>query len=344
MNFWRGNSEMDARRFHESLIVVDGHCDTALDVLGLSYTHPGAGPRDILRRGDWGHVDVPRLKEGGVSCQIMALFADDAYVAEARAHTWRLIEVLEKTWARSDDFFLARGTADIERAKAEGKVAALLSIEGAEAIGESIEELHAFYDRGVRLMGLTWNRRNALGRGAGTGDPAVDGTGGLTEFGKRVVREMEELGMVVDASHLSDEALDDLLALARRPVIASHSNSRAVHPHRRNLRDEQAAGIAATGGLVGVTFPGVFVDSDPARVTKERVLEHLERLIEVAGPDHVGLGSDFDGFTPPYGVAFSSPAELPWITEALLKGGYSPETVAKVMGGNWMRVLGDIIG
>ena len=152
------------------------------------------------------------------------------------------------------------------------------------------------------------------------------------------------LSMVVDASHLSDASLADLLAVAQRPVVASHSNSRALVPNRRNLTDAQAEGIAATGGLIGLTFAGCFIDSDPAKVTKERFFEHLEHMISVVGPDHVGLGSDFDGFSEALGVAFSSPAELPWITERLLEKGHSPEDTAKVMGGNWMRVFREIIG
>jgi membrane dipeptidase len=334
---------MTARDLHESLIIVDGHCDTVLDMVGLSYSNPGGPPRDFLQRGSFGHLDLPRLEEGNVGCQIFALFTDDQYVKDSRAHTWRLLEKMEELFSRTDRFILARQAKDIVQAREAGKRAGMLSIEGGEPIGESLDELRAFHARGVRLMGLTWNRRNALGRGAGTGTPA-DGTGGLTEFGRRVVREMERLGMVVDASHLSDEALDDLLAIAERPVVASHSNSRALVPHRRNLSDEQAERIAKTGGLVGVTFAGIFVDGVPAKVTKERVLEHLEHLLSVVGPEHIGLGSDFDGFTDKFGSAFSSPSELPWLTEALLAKGHHPGDVARIMGGNWLRVIGAICG
>jgi len=334
---------MDKGDFHDSIFVMDGHCDTVLDMVGLSISPRVEGPRDFFARGRTGYVDLPRLVEGNVGCQIFALFTDDSLVPRAREHTWRLFEAMEAAFDRDEDFVLARNRREILSARAEGKVAAMLSIEGGEAIGESLDELRAFHDRGLRLMGLTWNRRNALARGAGTGT-AADGAGGLTRFGRKVVREMETLGMVVDASHLSDESLGDLLAIAERPVVASHSNSRALVPNRRNLTDAQAEGIAATGGLIGVTFAGAFVDAEPARVDKERVLEHIEHFLAVVGSDHVGIGSDFDGFTEQLGVAFASPAELRWLTEALLSRGRSPGDVEKIMGGNWLRVIGDVCG
>jgi len=193
-------------------------------------------------------------------------------------------------------------------------------------------------------MGLTWNRRNALGRGAGTGDPSVDGTGGLTDFGRRVVAEMERLGMIVDASHLSDEALDDLLAMARRPVVASHSNSRSLCPHRRNLTDAQAERIAATGGLVAATFAGLFVDEVPAKVGLDRFLDHVDRLVAVAGSEHVGIGSDFDGFPASLGVVLPDCSRMPELTAGLLERGHTPDTVGMIMGGNWLRIIREIVG
>ena len=336
---------MDALELHRSLVIVDGHCDTALDLVGKRFGHEPAPPRDFLARGDRGHLDLPRLEEGGVTCQFMALFTDDELVGEAGPHTWRLLEAVESAIARSGGAFrLARKAADVLAAKADGAVAALLTIEGGEAVGEDLGALRAFRERGVSLMGLTWNRRNAIGRGAGTGDPSVDGSGGLTDFGRKVVAEMERTGMIVDASHLSDEALDDLLEIAQRPVVASHSNSRVLCPHRRNLEDGQAERIAATGGLVAVTYAGVFVDKDPAKVSLERLVDHVERLARVAGVDHVGIGSDFDGFTDKYGVVLEDCAALPKLTAALLARGFKPGEVAKIMGGNWLRVMEEIVG
>jgi len=329
----------DARTLHESLVVVDGHCDSILDQSGLSYRNPDKPSRDLLERGSYGHIDLPRLIEGGVTAQFFALFTDDAFVATAREHTWRMLEAMEGVLARTDRMRLARTARDVQEAKTSGSVAAFLTIEGGEAIGESLSELQAFHARGVSLMGLTWNRRNALGSGA-----AAEDGGGLTDFGRRVVAEMEGLGMIVDASHLSDPALDDLLAVAERPVVASHSNSRALREHRRNLTDGQAEGIAATGGLVAVTFAGAFVDADPARVSVSRVVDHVDRLVSVIGADHVGLGTDFDGFSDKYGIVVSDCTELSLFTAALLDRGYTAEEVRSILGGNWMRVIREVLG
>ncbi len=284
-------------------------------------------------------MDVPRLLEGGVTAQFFAVFTEDRFVKEAGAHSRRVLDALEVLFSRTDRIRPALKARDVEEAKAEGRVAAFRALEGGEALGESLGGLRSFYDRGVRLVGLTWSRKNALGRGVG-----AEGAGGLTDFGRRVVREMERLGMLVDASHLSDEALDDLLAAAERPVVASHSNSRALMDHPRNLTDAQAEGIAASGGLVAATLAGCFVDGDPGKVSLSRFLDHVDRLVSVAGADHVGLGSDFDGFTPENGTVLPDCSRLPDLTAALLDRGYSPEDVRKILGGNWMRIIREILG
>jgi membrane dipeptidase len=345
-----------ALELHGSLVVIDGHCDSVGELLPSTVSDsrgraagplPGSQqpkpPRDFLARGG-GQVDLPRLLEGGVSCQFMALFVDEPYLSDPAGRTLELLEALESVFARTRDFRPALSARDILSAKAEGAASALITIEGGEAIGESLDSLRAFYARGVRLMGLTWNRRNALGRGAGSGRPAVDGSGGLTDFGRSVVAEMETLGMIVDASHLSDEALDDLLAIARRPLVASHSNARALCPHWRNLSDAQARAIAATGGLVAATFAGMFVHPVPARVGVGSFLDHVDHLLAVVGEDHVGIGSDFDGCPEAFGLVLSDCSQMGRLTAGLLERGHSPDAVGKIMGGNWLRVIAEILG
>lgn len=334
----------DARAFHDGLIVIDGHCDTALDMAGESWgdEQRGKPPRDFLARGSSGHVDLPRLQEAGVTCQTMALFTDTRRVAEASSWTWHLLDTVEQVWERTTDFVPARCAGDIIAAKRAGLVSGMLAIEGGEAIGDpegGLERLEAFYRRGVRLMTLTWSRRNAIGRGV-----TVEGSDGLSDFGRQVVARMEELGMLVDASHLSDESLLDLFETARRPIVASHSNSRELCAHPRNLTDALARRIADSGGLVSLTFAGVFIDPDPSRVSFERFMEHLEHMIAVAGSDHVGLGSDFDGWSERYGVALPDCTWMPAITAALLGRGYGRDEVAAIMGGNWLRVIHDVVG
>ena len=331
----------DAWAFHESLIVIDGHCDTVLDIVGRSWSDDRKAQRDFFERG-LGHVDLPRLVEAGVTCQTMALFTSTSIVERATDWTWTLLEAVEAAFDRGEGFVPARRAADIRAAKAEGLVSGLLAIEGGEAIGgpdRGIDNLEAFHARGVRMMTLTWSRRNAIGRGV-----TAEGVDGLTEFGRTVVARMEDLGMIVDASHLSDEALADLLETARRPFVASHSNCRALCAHPRNLSDALARRIADTGGLVALTCPGAFIDTDPAKVSFDRFIDHIERMIDVAGADHVGLGADFDGWTEENGVALPDCTWIPAVTAALLARGHDREQVAAMMGGNWLRVIEEIVG
>jgi membrane dipeptidase len=324
-------------------IIIDGHCDTVDDLVGASFTAPDAPPRSFLERGR-GHIDLPRLVEGGVTCQFMAMFVDDCYMSDPRGHTYRLLEALERVFEETRDFRKATRAVDIEGAAVGGYATGLLTIEGGEAIGDSLDELRAFYDRGVRLMTLTWNRRNAIGRGAGTGDPALDGTGGLTPFGRKVVAEMERLGMIVDVSHLADETFDEVLSRVERPVVASHSNSRELCGHRRNITDGMAERIAETGGLVACTFAGIFVDKDPRKVSLGRFLDHIDRLCSVVGADHVGIGSDFDGFSEEYGVVLEDCSHMGELSRGLVERGYDEGDIRKIMGGNWLRVVREIAG
>lgn len=331
---------MEAKALHDSLIVIDGHCDTAIPAAGFNFKSEPITPLDLCVRNDTFHIDFPRLKEGGVSAQFFALFTDTLFIERATEHTHMLLDAVASAIERSDgQATLALSARDVYEAKEKGRLAVLLAIEGGEAIGTSLDTLRDFYRRGVRLMTLTWNRINAIGRGA-----EHPGPDGLTPFGLEVVAEMERLGMIVDASHLCDQALDELLAVARRPIVATHSNAKSVCDHRRNLDDAHLKAIAGTGGLIGATFAGVFVDTDPARVTIERVVDHIDHMVEVAGIDHVGLGTDFDGFTARYGLVMPDCTGLGGLSAALLKRGYGQEDVAKVMGKNWLRLIGDVLG
>lgn len=330
---------MDARTFHQSLITIDGHCDSILDQVDQSWGETPKPARDLALLGSTGHIDVPRLLEGGTTGQFMALFTSDAIVNRANANTHMLLDELEKLCSRDPAIMLATRAGHLDSAKERGRIAAFVAIEGGEAIGESLPELDLFYARGVRLMTLVWSRVCPIGRGVRS-----PGTGGLTDFGRSVVRRMEHLGMIVDVSHCADETLDDVLAIASRPVVASHSNCRALCPHPRNLEDAQIERIAATNGLVAATFAGIFVDSDPAKVNLERFLDHVDRLISIAGCEHVGIGTDFDGFTEKYGVVLKDCTMMPLLTEGLLNRGHDPETVRAVMGGSWRRVISEIAG
>jgi membrane dipeptidase len=324
-------------------LVADGHSDALLPLMGRSLSRDEVLPRDFFappaREGEArsGHMDLARLLAGGVSLQALALFIDDPYLALGpRAESFLMLELFERVCEDSKGaLFPFRGEADARLAHEEGRVAALLSIEGGEALEGSLASLGVFAAKGLRLFGLTWNRRNELGRGV-----RAPGSGGLTVFGRAVVRECERLGIVVDASHLSDEAFDDLAAWAERPFVASHSNCRALCSNARNLDDARIERLAASGGLIGLTFVPFFVTETGGAASLEALLAQVDHAVAVAGIEAVGFGSDFDGYEGSAGDFMRGPASWPLLEGALLEHGYTPAEVAALLGENWLRVLG----
>lgn len=320
-----------ARRLHREAFIVDAHTDALLDAL--------AG-RDLLVRGDRGHVDVPRLAEAGVTLQVFALWAPPAggpagYLPHAlrlAAHFWRAVDRsngrLRPVLTRDDLEQLAAG---------RGVVGGLLSIEGGEILHGHLDMVEVFHRLGVRALGLTWNHRNQLADGC----LDAEAGGGLTRFGREVVAACQERGWVLDVSHLSERGFWDLLEVAQGPVIASHSNAYAVHPHPRNLRDEQLVALAQKGGVVGLNFfPGFLTQEE--RCTSGDLVRHALHIAEVIGPEHIGLGSDFDGIerTPD---DLPDVTALPKLTEALLKAGFSEEETRGILGANFRRVYHSVL-
>ncbi len=309
--------------------VIDAHCDS------LHYPLDGKG--SLVEGVERAQVDLPKLQEGGVHAQVFACWVPVPYQRTgAAAYALRLVETFYKEVERSQGrLFPVRSRSDLEMLGEEGRVGGILSLEGAEALEGFPETLGAFFRLGVRWLGLTWNHRNA----AADGVAVSRSRGGLTPFGEEVVRTCETLGIVVDVSHLAPAGVEDVLTVARGPVVASHSNARALCDHRRNLTDEQIRGIAATGGVVGVTFVPEFLTADPQGPTLEHVLDHIEYIAGLVGVEHVGIGSDFDGLggTPPKGL--EDARRYGAIREGLARRGFSPDQIAAIMGGNWLRVL-----
>ena len=333
---------LDPEKLHRDSIVIDGHCDTLLQVGQGLYRYPARPARNFWEEGSSGHIDFPRLVKGGVTCQVMALYIEPQYKPTVSARrTLELLDAAYRLFEESSDFILATRAKDIIEAKRNGKVSALLSIEGGEAVEDSLPVLRSFYRLGVRAMGLTWNQRNDIADGVGEKSGSS-----LTEFGIALVKEMERLGMIVDVSHLSDSSFWSLHAVAERPYIASHSNARALCPHPRNLDDRQIEALAAKGGVIGVVFASNFVSEDPSRVSLGALVDHIDHIVKVAGIDHVGLGSDFDGFGVKEGapVVMKDVSELPLLTRELVQRGYTEEGVRKILGGNWLRVYEQVIG
>lgn len=295
--------------------------------------------------GAFQHYDLPRMRAGRVGAVVLALFTEDDRGEHPVVRTLRMIDIAERlAAAHASALVLARRSADIERAVAEGKVAAVLSIENGLVCLDRIELLRTYYRLGVRAMGLVWNGRNAIADGCG--EEAAGGK--LTSFGREVVSEMQRLGMLVDVSHLSRAGFWDVVErTGARPFIASHSNARALADHRRNLDDEQVRAVAAARGVIGVNFWSGFLvpwkkPGDPP-ATLDDVVRHTEALVERAGIDHVGIGADYDGigFGP---TGLENPSKFPALAQALDRRGFAPADIEKVFHGNFLRVFREVCG
>jgi membrane dipeptidase len=310
------------RELHQAAIVVDLHCDVISDLQ--------AGRRRFDRRSTEGHVDLPRLREGGVDVQVFALFVAPRMAARGQARARELIETFQATM-RANGAQIAHATtvAEIELAHGEGRIAAVMSIENGDALGADLDAVDEFYRLGVRMMGLTWNQSNALG------DGAMDRRHrGLTDLGRAVLRRMQDRGIVVDVSHLSEASFWDAVRATHGPIIASHSNAAGLQPHPRNLTDAQLRAIAARGGVVGVNFYPAFLGA----ATLDRVLDHIDYLARIMGADHVALGSDYDGI-PRTPSGLEDVSRLPNLTAGLQRRGYTVEQIHKILGANALRVF-----
>ncbi|MCL6639101.1 MAG: dipeptidase [Firmicutes bacterium] len=322
-------SQEEALVLHRSATVLDAHCDT-LTVLGPQ-------ERSLSERSAKGHLDLPRLALGGVRVQFFAAFIAPEF---KHAPVARALELIDRFYRELEQnahlLHLVERAADIETALAAGKIAALLAVEGGEALGGELFVLRTLYRLGVRSLTLTWNGRNELADGVGE----AAGGGGLTRFGKSVVREMNALGMLVDVSHLAERGFWDVLETSAHPVIASHSNCRALLDHPRNLNDRQLKALAEKGGVAGITFVPEFLAGEGASL--EHVLDHIDHAVRVGGVESVGLGSDFDGVD-------SLPAGLddcslyPAITRGLVARGYGGREVEMILGGNFLRVIRQVL-
>ncbi len=315
-----------ALEIHRKAAVVDAHADTLGEIVHETF--------QLDQENQAGHWDIPRARRGNVKVQFFTCGGSEfpPYMALPRA--MELVDLAHRQVAGfPDDLALITKPEDVLEIRNQNKIGVVLSLEGGEPLGGYLGNLRNFYRLGVRAMGLTWNRRNELADGVFD----ARSKGGLSEFGAQVVSEMESLGMVVDVSHLSEAGFWDVDAMAIRPYIASHSNARALCDHPRNLTDQQIKAIAAKGGIIGVNFCPLFL-TNKNEASLEDVLSHIDYLVRLAGVEHVGLGSDFDGIThTPAGL--EDVAKLPSITEGLLRRGYDEDDILAILGGNFLRVL-----
>ncbi|TCO30125.1 membrane dipeptidase [Kribbella steppae] len=331
---------------HRDTLVADAHND----LLMLVARRPKETWAAYFRE-RW----IPQLVAGGIDVQVLPVFIDDEFRPEgALRETLRMIEAAHQIADHNADQVVLCTTADdLTTATEAGQIALVLALEGCPQIDNDLELLQTLHRLGVRMVSFTHFGRSALGDGSGE-----DATGSrLTHAGVEAVGLLEELGVLVDVSHVGRAGVEHILELATKPVVASHSSAFALREHHRNLTDEQVRGIAATGGVVCVNFFAGFL-TEAEKPTVDHLADHIEHLVDVAGEDHVGLGSDFvaevfaekipacdrpliiqgldaELFVPGLG----GPAGMPLVTEALLRRGLPEATIRKVLGTNLIRVL-----
>jgi Zn-dependent dipeptidase, microsomal dipeptidase homolog len=364
----------DGHRIQASVLGVDSHNDTIQHILYEDV--------DIGNRLSDGSIDIPRLREGGILVPFFALFVPTYYKgSEAVRRTLDFRDAIQTVLDKyPEQIELATSASDIERILQQKKIAAVLTVEGGHQIDNDLAVLRMYRRMGILSMTLTHFRSN---------DWADSSTGkaehnGLTEFGKEVVREMNQIGMIVDISHVSDKTFFDVLRVTTKPVIASHSSCRSLSDIARNMNDEMLRALAENGGVVGVNFGASFLNQKDAEELKQEIARRnalepnltgaeldkfaaqqyarqgeshphvgnatvedaaacIEHIVKVAGIKHVGIGSDFDGIQMvPRGLEDVS--KMPNLTAILLKRGYSEEDIKKIMGGNFLRVVREVVG
>ena len=321
---------------HHDTTVIDTHNDTMMKVIDSSTLLPVT---DIGSSTDF-QIDISKARSGGLDVAFFAVFANHQVdgadrTARTNSKALALLNALHWTVSRNADrMVIGTSIETIEKGVNEGKLVAVPAIEGAYALEKenAIELLNQYYDLGVRSMGIVWNDENALGAGA-TG---TDGMG-LTCLGKQVIREMIRLGIIIDVSHMNERTFWDTLELSPVPVIASHSSAYGVRNHVRNLTDAQLIALKENGGTAQVNFWNTVLTDLGERADIVKLADHIDYIAKLIGVDHVGLGSDFDGADMPAGLENAS--KLPKLTSELTSRGYADEDIAKILGGNALRVI-----
>lgn len=371
----------DSAAIHRSALVVDTHADTTGRMLDEAFDLAEEAPLSE------GHLDLAKVRAGNLGAQFFSIWVDpDEYRGRYAQRALAMIDAVHRAVEKHPGrLALCTTAAEVEAARAQDKLAALIGMEGGHAIENDLALLRAYHRLGVRYLTLTWNNTNEWADACcDAGKPKVKRHGGLTDRGREVVREMNRLGMIVDVSHVSDDTARAALAVSRAPVIASHSCARALMDNPRNMPDDVLRAVAAGGGVIHVTFVASFLSAetrkaydgrrkrwnaegipavkakmgkaDPVALEREMnrawrasgqgvprpplsaLIDHIDHVVKVAGIDHVGLGSDFDG-THLLPEGLDSVADLPKITAALVARGYSEKQIHQILGGNLMRVL-----
>ena len=357
-------TEAEVMRVHRSALLIDTHNDVPMKtVKGF----------DIGKASRKGSTDIPRMKAGHVGATFFAAYVPGRYAKQKTAAEYArkvIRSIRQDVIARYPDTFVFAGTADqIVAARKQGKIAALIGLEGGHAIEDSVKILREFYDSGVRYMTLTHSNTNNWADSSGdVASKTVKHHGGLNVLGRDIVKEMNRIGMIVDVSHVADDTFWDVLEASQAPVFASHSSCRALSNARRNMTDDMIKALAKKGGVIQINFACDFlnegvrtdrvaekrkvnakygdnqddlriaVESQFKRATLADVVAHIDHVVKIAGIDYVGIGSDFDGIDcAPAGL--DDVSKFPNLTRALLEKGYTAEQIQKIYGGNTLRLM-----
>ena len=371
----------DQRAFHFESYVADTHNDVLGRVLNGD---------DILIRSNKGHTDLPRLRDGGIDLEVFVIWVNPNEYVPVGSYDQanKMIDALEDICTRAPDKIAIPMTFDdLLVNDVQGKISAMVGLEGGHPLENSLDKLQYFYDRGMRYLGITWN--NSTDWATSAKDEASGKLlpfKGLTEFGKNVIKKCDELGVIVDVSHCGEKTFYDILETTAHPIIASHSSVYNICPHFRNLNDAQLLAIKENGGVVFVNFYPAYIDStfekranqvrkkherslDSLKVlyneesddywyksqdiinkdlsgvapSLDQLIDHIDYIVNLLGPDHVGLGSDFDGIEVlPRGIEDCS--KTPAITKKLFERGYTEENIKKILGENFKRVFRQVVG
>lgn len=346
----------------EALPIFDGHNDVVLALFGWP-----RGRRGFFERGENGHLDLPRAREGGFAGGFFAVYVPPDPAARRpdlhasndteedrtvlpppveQTFALRMAMALTATIFRLEDesegqVKVVRDLSELRGCLDRGTIAAILHLEGAEPIDPELNALEVFYRAGMRSLGLVWSRPNAFAEGVPFAFPSSPDTGpGLTSAGRELVRACNRLGIMIDLSHINEKGFWNVAELSDAPLVATHSNAHALTPSARNLTDPQLDAIKATGGVVGVNYAVGFLREDGANdadTPLSAIVRHFDYLADRMGVEHVAFGSDFDGATIP--VELGDAAGLPRLVAALREAGFSEEDLRKMATENWLRVL-----
>ena len=307
---------------------VDGHNDALLNFYcGDNY--------NFFKNNKEYHVDLPALKKGNIGVEVFAVCTAHTEFNSLK-RTLQMIDMFWQLIEANKDMEIIQGYKDIKKIRKKDKVAGMLAIEGAEAVFD-LSALRNFYRLGVRIITLAWNKRNQLAEGIGE----LKADGGVTELGKKVIEEMNRLGMVIDVSHLTPSSFWDVIKYTDKPVVASHSNVKKICDHPRNLNDEQIIALAENGGLIGINFCPIFLNNEGSADITD-IINHINYIKELVGIEYIGLGTDYDGFSqPPTGLERIS--KLPLLKEKLKETNFTREEINKILRDNWLNLLKKVL-